>query len=47
MDERYSDAITGHAPATAGRAYTTPTPEDLAEAMKKFPRYQLDDEKSD
>jgi integrase len=42
MDERYSDAITGHAPATTGRAYTTPTPEDLAEAMKKFPRYTLD-----
>jgi integrase len=42
MDERYSDAITGHTPATTGRAYTTPTPEDLAEAMKKFPRYKLE-----
>lgn len=42
IDERYSDAITGHAPATTGRAYTTPTPEDLAEALKRFPRYKLD-----
>ncbi len=43
MDERYSDAITGHSPATTGRAYTKPTPEDLAVAMKKFPRYELSD----
>jgi integrase len=42
MDERYSDAITGHTPATTGRSYTKPLPEDLAEAMKKFPRYTLD-----
>lgn len=42
IDERYSDAITGHVPATTGRKYTTPTPEDLAEALKKFPRYRLD-----
>ena len=39
MDERYSDAITGHAPASTGRSYTTPIPEDLAQAMKSFPRY--------
>jgi integrase len=32
ISERYSDAITGHAPPTAGRAYGKPTPEDLAEA---------------
>ena len=43
MDERYSDAITGHAPASMGRAYTKPLPEDLAEAIKIFPRYRLDD----
>ncbi|EIG63244.1 tyrosine-type recombinase/integrase [Bradyrhizobium sp. WSM1253] len=42
IDERYSDAITGHSPATIGRAYTKPLPEDLAEALKKFPRYRLD-----
>lgn len=42
IDERYSDAITGHVPPTTGRKYTTPTPEDLAEAMKKFPRYKFE-----
>ncbi|WP_409192379.1 tyrosine-type recombinase/integrase [Bradyrhizobium sp. RDM4] len=42
IDERYSDAITGHSPPTTGRAYTKPLPEDLAEALKKFPRYKLD-----
>jgi integrase len=42
IDERYSDAITGHSPATIGRAYTKPLPEDLADALKKFPRYKLD-----
>nr|WP_249799625.1 tyrosine-type recombinase/integrase [Bradyrhizobium sp. 15] len=42
IDERYSDAITGHSPATTGRAYTKPLPEDLAEALQKFPRYKLD-----
>jgi integrase len=41
MSERYSDAITGHAPPTAGRAYGKPTPEDLAHAMHTFPRYSL------
>jgi integrase len=43
MSERYSDAITGHAPPTAGRAYGKPTPEDLAHAMRSFPRYTLRD----
>lgn len=42
IDERYSDEITGHSPATIGRAYTKPLPEDLAEALKKFPRYKLE-----
>jgi integrase len=42
IDERYSDAITGHTPPTTGRIYTNPLPEDLAEALKKFPRYELD-----
>jgi integrase len=41
IDERYSDAITGHAPASVGRSYTTPTAEDRAGAMRKFPRYEL------
>ncbi|MGM4957816.1 tyrosine-type recombinase/integrase [Bradyrhizobium sp. 604_D8_N2_3] len=42
IEELYSDAITGHSPASTGRAYTKPLPEDLAEALKKFPRYRLD-----
>ena len=41
IEERYSDAITGHAPTTVGRSYGQPTPEDLANAMRKFPRYSL------
>jgi len=41
MDERYSDAITGHTPPSTGRSYTKPIPEDLAEAMRKFPRYSV------
>jgi len=41
MSEKYSDAITGHAPPTAGRKYGQPTPEDLAEALRRFPRYEL------
>jgi integrase len=41
MSEKYSDAITGHAPPTAGRAYGKPTAEDLAEALRRFPRYDL------
>jgi len=41
MSERYSDAITGHAPPSAGRAYGKPTPEDLAHAMRSFPRFSL------
>src|SRR5580704_12923796 len=38
---KYNDAITGHAPATAGRAYGKSIQEDLAEAVRKFPRYRL------
>lgn len=40
ISERISDAITGHAPTTAGRGYGRPTVEDMAEALKKFPRYR-------
>jgi integrase len=42
MSEKYSDAITGHAPPSAGRRYGKPTPEDLAEALRRFPRYELE-----
>ena len=41
MSEKYSDAITGHAPPSAGRKYGKPTSEDLAEALRRFPRYEL------
>ena len=41
IDARYNDAITGHAPATVGQSYGAPIAEDLAEALKKFPRYVL------
>jgi len=39
IDARYNDAITGHAPATVGQSYGAPIAEDMAEALKKFPRY--------
>jgi integrase len=39
ITEKMSDAITGHAPASVGRRYGPATIEDMAEALKKFPRY--------
>ncbi len=41
MTERVSDAITGHTPLTVGRGYGPPTVEDMAEALKRFPRYEF------
>jgi integrase len=41
ITEKMSDAITGHAPANVGRSYGAPTVADMAEAMKKFPRYGI------
>jgi integrase len=41
IEEAMRDYITGHAPATIGRSYTAPSLEDMANAMKRFPRYQL------
>jgi integrase len=41
IPEHILDAITGHAPATVGRGYGAPTLEDMAKALKKFPRYRL------
>jgi integrase len=41
ISERVHDAITGHAPATVGRTYGQATVEDMAAALKKFPRYQI------
>jgi hypothetical protein len=37
--EKMSDRITGHKPASVGRRYGPATVEDMAEALKKFPRY--------
>jgi integrase len=42
IEEAMRDYITGHAPATIGRSYTVPNLEDMAEAMKRFPKYQID-----
>jgi hypothetical protein len=41
ISDRVSDAITGHAPLTEGRAYGAPTLEDMANALKHFPRYKV------
>jgi integrase len=39
IPEKMSDKITGHKPASIGRKYGPATVEDMAEALKKFPRY--------
>jgi hypothetical protein len=43
ISDRVSDAITGHVPQTEGRKYGAPTLEDMVEALKRFPRYKIDD----
>jgi integrase len=43
ISERTSDYITGHANRSVGAAYGAPTLDDMAEALKKFPRYKLDE----
>ena len=40
IEEKVSDAITGHAPTTVGRAYGHVTLSTMAEAMARFPRYK-------
>jgi integrase len=40
MPEKMNDAITGHTQATEGRKYGPPTVLAMAEALKKFPRYE-------
>ena len=42
ISEKVHDAITGHAPASEGRKYGQPTAEDMAKAMKNFPRYSME-----
>ncbi len=41
ISERVSDTITGHAPANVARGYGTPTLQDMAAALRKFPRYEV------
>lgn len=41
ISERMSDYITGHKHRTEGAKYGAPTLEDMAEAMRKFPRYEI------
>jgi integrase len=41
IPEKVHDEITGHEHPTEGRKYGAPTIEDMADAMKKFPRYAL------
>ena len=41
ISDGMSDYITGHAPASVARGYGAPTVKDMAEALKKFPRYEI------
>jgi integrase len=41
ISERMSDYITGHAHKSAGAGYGAPILSDMAEALKKFPRYEV------
>lgn len=41
MLDRFSDAITGHAAETEGRNYGAPTLRDMAEALRRYPRYEV------
>jgi hypothetical protein len=40
--EHVHDEITGHEQVSIGRDYAKPTVEDMAEELKKFPRYSLE-----
>ena len=42
ISEKVHDAITGHTAPTEGRKYGAPTVEDMAAALKKFPRYEAE-----
>ena len=41
ITERMSDYITGHAHKSEGAGYGAPTTDDMAAALKRFPRYAL------
>jgi hypothetical protein len=43
ISERMSDSITGHAHKSTGATYGAPTLQDMAGALRKFPRYKLKD----
>lgn len=42
IEQGIRDAICGHSPRTVADIYETPTLDDMAEALKRFPRYELD-----
>ena len=42
IDARVRDAIVGHAPCTVADAYEHPTVVDIAQALKRFPRYTVE-----
>jgi integrase len=42
ISERMSDYITGHAQRTVGAKYGAATVEDMAAALEKFPRYEIE-----
>ena len=42
ISDRLLDAICGHASPTEGRSYGLPTLADMAAALKKFPRYEIE-----
>lgn len=43
IEDRMSDAITGHAPATVAGRYVHPEIKDMADALKRFPRYSMEE----
>jgi hypothetical protein len=42
IEKGIRDAICGHTPRAVGDQYETPTVADMAEALKKFPRYEIE-----
>jgi len=42
IDKRIRDEICGHAPGSVGDGYEHPTVEDMADALKRFPRYAVE-----
>jgi integrase len=47
ISERVSDAITGHAALTVGRGYGAPSLQDKAAGLRRFPRYQVEEQTPD